>query len=50
VTEISQIENKDEVRSICFAAALQSYFGIWHAGLNMKFSAVQTGSEISVQW
>jgi hypothetical protein len=37
VTEISQIENKDEVRSICFAAALQNYFGIWCAGLKMKF-------------
>jgi hypothetical protein len=37
VTEISQIENKDEVRSICFAVALQTYFGIWRAGLEMKF-------------
>ena len=37
MTEISQMENKDEVRSICFADALQTDFGNWLAGLEMKF-------------
>ena len=39
MTEISQMENNDEVRSICFADALQTCVGNWLAGLENEIFA-----------